>query len=185
MRPLTDLELTVLGNVWKKGNCTAYQVMREFATSVSAYYRSREGAIYPLMSRLEKGGYLRSKRDSVGRRPRRRYSIAPKGLTALQRWLSPPVADVDAMISPDLIRTRVYFLEAVPPAKRRKLIDHVERRLRRELKRNQESLARYRAEDSRFSALAMEGAIAVMQARLDWIGKLRRELSSDATRRRR
>ena len=64
---LTDLELTVLGIIWKDGPSTAYALMRELAESPTSHYRAGAGSIYPLVARLKKRGYLNSEDGKQGR----------------------------------------------------------------------------------------------------------------------
>ena len=115
---LTDLELTVLGIVWKKAPCTAYAIMREFAGSPSSYHRGSAGTIYPLVQRLEQRGYLRASKGTQGRRPRATYELRRKGFEALRAWLAPPLPDAAKAITFDPLRTRAFFLGALTPAKR-------------------------------------------------------------------
>jgi DNA-binding PadR family transcriptional regulator len=178
-RDLTPLELTALGNIWKKSGCTAYEVMTEFASSTAAHYRASAGSIYPLVARLERGGYLQSRRATRGRQRRQVYAITAKGRAALRQWLSPPLPDEEFMVTPDMLRTRVYFLRALSPAKRREFLDHAHERLHQELRSNLDVLRRYRNEGNVYGALAVEGAVTVMRARSRWIARLRRELAQD------
>jgi len=172
MPSLTDLEYTVLGNVWKKGECSGYEVLREFAQSTSAYYRSREGAIYPLLARLERRRLLRARADKQGKRRRRLYSISPAGLAALKAWLAGPIPAADATVPPDLVRTRVYFLGAIAPAKRRTMVRDAARRIRKQLSENQKKQTQFESEGNVFAALAVDGIILAMQARLDWLRRI-------------
>lgn len=167
--PLTDLEHTVLGNVWKKGECSGYEILQEFTHSTAAYYRSREGAIYPLLARLVRRRLLRARADKRGKRPRRLYSISPTGLTELKAWLAGPIPEADATVPPDLVRTRVYFLGAIEPAKRRSMLRDAAQRIREQLAANNQKLRHFETTGNIFAALAIEGVILAMQARLKWI----------------
>lgn len=170
--PLTDLEHTVLGNVWKKGECSGYEILQEFTHSTAAYYRSREGAIYPLLARLVRRRLLRARADKRGKRPRRLYSISPTGLAALKAWLAGPIPEADATVPPDLVRTRVYFLGAIAPAERRSMLRDAAKRVRGQLAANRKKLKRFKSTGNVFAALAVEGIILVMQARLDWLRRI-------------
>lgn len=176
---LSILDLAVLGNVWKKAGCTVDEVVAEFATSTAAHYRSGAGTIRALMTRLKKRGYLRSRQSARGYQRRHLYSITPRGRTALRNWLRPPLPDEEFMVTPDMLRTRVYFLHVLTPAQRRKFLDHAHERLRTELQENLAVLRQYRQEGNYFGELAKEGAVAVMRARISWIEKVRRELAAD------
>lgn len=170
--PLTDLENTVLGNVWKKGECSGYEVLREFKHSTAAYYKSREGAIYPLLSRLERHGFIRGRNDRRGLQARRLYKITAKGLRALRTWLRGPIPDADATVPPDLIRTRIYFLGAVTLGERRAMLRSAAMQVEHELAANRAKLKQSRDEGNLFGELALEGIMLAMRARLKWLHKI-------------
>lgn len=176
MKQLTDLELTVLGIVRKKGPCTAYQIMQEFATSTATYYRSRAGSIYPLVSRLVRRRCLAARAAARGRQPARRYAIAPAGTAALRAWLGPDVPREDGALPVDLLRTRTYFLAAVPRARRVAFVRSALAAVKSRLAENQSALAEYRRRKDPFSTLAMEGALMVMRARVRWLERALRQV---------
>lgn len=181
--PLTDLEYTVLGNVWKKGECSGYEVLREFKHSTAAYYKSREGAIYPLLARLERRGLIRGRRDRRGRQARRLYTITQEGLRQLRAWLRGPIPDADATVPPDLIRTRIYFLGAVTPGERRAMLRTAAKKVEHELAANRAKLKQSRDEGNLFGELALEGIILVMRARLKWLRKAAGAVTDKPSRR--
>ena len=173
---LTDLELTVLGIVWKKAPCTAYAIMREFTTSPSSYFRGSAGAIYPLVTRLAERGYLSSAPGARGRRAHVTYSITEKGQTSLRRWLTPPLPDAAAAITFDPLRTRVYFLAALPPRQRLAFVEEALKRLRTQLEVVEAESRRYRDAGDEFSSLAMNGAVHVIEARITWMQKIKQSI---------
>ena len=182
MARLTDLELTVLGIVWKQAPCTAYRIMREFATSPSSHWRGSAGAIYPLTQRLEARRYLTSRDEGRGRRPRRAYQITRKGIAALRKWLQPPLPEEDAGITFDPIRTRAYFLRLVPEEEWPNLLADAEEKTRRQMEIVTADSKRYTRQGDRFSALAMYGGVFELQARLKWLREVRRQLLDNADR---
>jgi DNA-binding PadR family transcriptional regulator len=176
MRPLTDLELTALANVWKKGGATAYQVMQEFARSTSAYYRGGAGSIYPIMARLARRGLIQPADATRGRRSAVQYRATPRGLAALRKWLSSPPAESEILLPPDPIRTRIYFFGALTPAQQQRVLAAAEAALREQLAVNREVVKKMRAVGNRYGVLAMRGAIEAVQARLRWLTRLQRQL---------
>jgi DNA-binding PadR family transcriptional regulator len=48
-------------------------------------YQVSPGTLYPMLHRLERRGYLRSRKQDEGRRARRLYSATRKGRTALEQ----------------------------------------------------------------------------------------------------
>lgn len=175
-RELTKLELTAIGIVWKKSSCTAYQIIREFRKSSSSYYQSGAGSVYPLMTRLERDGFLRTKESKRGKQDRQVYSVTAKGRKALVEWLSPPLPESDFTVLSDPIRTRVFFLEALTPAKQREFLKVTHEFLKQELERVESELEQYREAKNTFGVLAIEGAVHETKARIEWISELRRSL---------
>ncbi|HUU84065.1 MAG TPA: PadR family transcriptional regulator [Phycisphaerae bacterium] len=176
MGDLSELELVVLGIVWKRGPCTPYAVRKEFATSPSSHWSGSAGSIYPLVRRLERRGYLRSRRESQGRRARRTYTITRRGTAALRRWVCPPLPDEAAAITYDPIRTRMYFLGIVPPDRQSGFLAEAEAALRRQIRVVQAECARYAGLGDTFSHLAMTGALRIMRARIAWLANARKSL---------
>ena len=166
-RPLSTIELTVLGIISKQGPCKAYAVMRELATSSSSYYRSGAGTIYPSVARLLKAGYL-----TVSDPETKTYVLSTKGRAALEEWLSSPVSDHDLHHTVDLVRLRTYFLQAVEPARRRALLTDALARMKSHLATMRPKVAAYQKSGDPFSALAMEGTILETEARIAWMERL-------------
>ena len=173
---LTDLELTVLGIVWKKAPCTAYAIMREFAGSPTSYYRGSAGSIYPLVHRLEKRGHLTSAAGARGRRPHVTYELSRKGLAAMRRWLMPPLPEAATAITFDPLRTRAYFLRALTADQRLAFVAHAQEQLCAHVEVVEAERARYREEKDVFSLLAADGSLHVIRARIAWLEELRKRL---------
>jgi DNA-binding PadR family transcriptional regulator len=176
-RVLTELEGCVLGLVWDKGPCTAYTVRKQFLTSPSPHWSGSAGAIYPLMERLERQGLLRATAHTTGRRPSSRFVVTSAGLKALLGWLSPPWPDWVPAVPPDPLRTRMNFLDALPPAQQRKLLADAEQLVRAHLGRVQEEAERER-ENGFYNFMTARGAVLAMTARLEWLHEVRQALQN-------
>lgn len=172
LRSLSELEGCVLGHLWKHGPCTAYAVRRQFLDSPSSHWSGSAGAIYPLLARLEERGLVTSKRLPRGGRRGWTYALAPAGRTQFLRWLAPPVTADMVSLSVDPLRTRVYFLGALPARRREVFLTESIGKLRAHLA----DLASVSREDE-FDRLAVEGATRMMKARLAWMEELRRALA--------
>lgn len=179
----SDLEMVVLGIVWKRGPMTPYAIRQEFEHSRSSHFSGSTGAIYPLVRRLETSGHLVSTEDAQGRRPRRLYDITRRGTQALQRWIRPPLSDAATSVPYDALRVRIYFLAALSPAQRVSFLDEAEARLRELLADLAVDRQHYVDSGDVFSELAVLGtiestrsrlrALALVQNRLDEILEVR------------
>ena len=174
----TDLEHMVLGIVWKRRQCTGYEVVREFAQSAAAHYRSREGAIYPLLARLVARRLLRCRELPRGSGKARAYKVSPAGLRVLRAWLRGPIPQQDATVPPDLVRVRIYFLGAIGPAEQRKMLRDAAEKVRFEIASIQQRLAQSRAEGNDYAAMALSGIVRVMRARQRWISSVAGQIGS-------
>jgi DNA-binding PadR family transcriptional regulator len=170
-RALTELEGCVLGLVWERGPCTAYAIRKEFLQSPSPHWSGSAGAIYPLMDRLGRQGLLASKARATGRRPRSLYVVTAAGAAGLTAWLSPPWPDWVAGVPPDPLRTRLRFLEALPPAHQRQFLADAEALVHAHLARLQEEAEKSRVEGL-YDFMNARGAVLAMEARLQWIREI-------------
>jgi DNA-binding PadR family transcriptional regulator len=166
-RPLTELEGTVLGVVWSRQPCTAYQVRREFTDSPSPYWSGSAGAIYPLMARLQAAGLLRSQAHATGARKSRRYTLTAAGRAALARWVGPPVPDHIVGVPPDPLRARITFMRVLPAARRRVFLRAIEAGMQKFLELAEQEYARGGYGGPDFEPMA-RGALAMQKARLEW-----------------
>lgn len=151
--------------------------MREFSGSPSSYYRGSAGTIYPLVRRLQKRGLLKASAGMRGRRHHVTYALSRTGLTALRKWLAPPLPEGAAAITFDPLRTRTYFLAALAPDQRRAFAAHAKEELEKQLAIVEAEVERYRQADDDLSALAMEGAVHVIRARIAWMTEVGKRLA--------
>jgi DNA-binding PadR family transcriptional regulator len=169
----SELECTVLGIVWRAGEMSAYAVRGVFRKSPSLHWSGSAGAIYPLVARLQKRGWLRARAYRTGRREGRMLALTPAGLKALRTWIGPPVPREAVSVVPDPLRTRMFFVGALTPAERKRFLAEAEKGLEAEV-RAAERFAAETARDDPSSQAAFDGVIATSRARLSWIRKLRR-----------
>lgn len=177
MSQLTNLELTVLGIVWKKAPITAYRVRKEFITSPSTHFSGSAGSIYPLMERLTEQGLLESKSGKRGKRSHLSYGITDKGKAVLEEWLDPPLPEKSAAITFYPIRTRMYFLGLLPPERRIAFVDDALSMLSEEIREVKAFCDEYREQGEQYSELAMESGLYFLQSQVRWLKKVRERLT--------
>ena len=165
-RPLSNLEMTVLGFAWLRGPCTVYSVMKELSHSESTYHKSRAGAAYSVAKRLIGFGLLEPVDDGMVR-------ISESGVAALQEWLSPPMPQSDIAHSADLIRLRFFFLGAVAPEVRLAFIDQALRGLEEFLGRCRGLLRENEEIGDYFGVLATVSSVYETEARIRWLQLVR------------
>jgi DNA-binding PadR family transcriptional regulator len=179
-RVLTELEGIALGIVWSRQPCTPYQVRREFTDSPSTYWSGSAGAIYPLMTRLESAGLLRSVAHATGSRKSRLYNLTPAGRKALVRWVGPPLPPGIVSVPPDPLRMRIAFMTVLPPARRRRFLEEIEKGLREFLEIFERDYNERRVGDPQAELMA-HGAVRTQKTRLEWIRGVRRAVEKAAS----
>ncbi|HEX8251655.1 MAG TPA: PadR family transcriptional regulator [Thermoanaerobaculia bacterium] len=173
-RELTELESCVLGVTWQRGPCTAYVIRREFAISSSSHWSSSAGSIYPVLARLESLGLIAAEETAWGTGTKKQYRITPEGLTVLRAWIGPPLPAWVGKPTFDPTRTRMDFLGALTPAKRRRFVAEAERVTREELERFKEGAELQNP--NLYERLAGLGTVYELEGRLRWLREVQREL---------
>lgn len=172
----TELEAAVLGVVWQECPCTRYAIRQHFLESRAPRWSGSAGAIYPLVRRLETRGLLRSESSAQGRRARRDYRITRLGGTALRRWLRMPIAQGDATLIHDPLRTRMLFLSALPCEEALSFVSDALEALRRALRQAQEDCRENPLREDRFAHFAAKNALLVTRARVKWLAEVHAHL---------
>lgn len=169
---LTELEGAALGIVWKNGPCSAYAVMRAFATSASSSWSAGAGAVYPALNRLERGGLIAA--ADAGRR--RMLQVSAEGLRALRDWLT--VQPWMGSMTSDPLRTRTFFLDVLPNR-----ADQIEFITRAEGETRAAVVAlldRIEGLPKGMEKYGSTGSLFELKARLRWLRWMRRALISAA-----
>ncbi len=119
-KSLTELEGAALAIVAREGPMTPYAVKEAFRNSPSEFWSGSAGAVYPLISRLEKRKLISAKADKADGRARREFSITAAGRAAMKDWLVD--AERAAGLGFDPLRTRLFFSDLLTPAERKSFI---------------------------------------------------------------
>lgn len=169
---LTELEGAVLGVIWSRGPITAYGVRQRFMTSTTRGWSTSTGAIYPAIERLAGYGFISSTLEPGDGRSSRRLEATDAGVEALRSWIL-GLEDWMGSAVVDPVRTRVNYLGALSEEDRSTFIDRADRNARAALA----ELAHYdpdpQARDPKPLAAAHLGAKMDVEARVEWLDKLR------------
>lgn len=81
---------------------TTYELAQQMERSFSHFWPRAERRIYDEPKRLAEAGYVQSRRELVGRRPRTCWRITPRGREALRCWLGeraqPPTMEFEGLV---------------------------------------------------------------------------------------
>lgn len=169
MRKLSNLEHTVLGLTWLRQPCTTYAVMKELESSASSYHKSRAGAVYAAMRRLQGFGLIELAESGS-------LSVTRAGEQELRDWMRPPIPQGDVTYTVDLIRLRMFFLGVLEPPEREAFIDSAIAGLEQFLSECTALIPENEAIGDYFGVLATMSTIIETRARIEWLHIARRYL---------
>lgn len=118
---LTVTAFAVLGLLAMR-EWTTYELAQQMRRSFSFFWPRAERRIYDEPRRLAAAGYVASRREVVGRRPRTCWSITEKGRDALRAWLAEPLGSDPTMEFEGMLKV---FLS--PYGSKRHLLDTLQR----------------------------------------------------------
>ena len=173
---LSDLEFLVLGVIWRDGPCTAYRIRQEFAESPNSHWSGSQGSIYPLLRKLENHQLIGSKASSGDQRKTRLVTITPAGKRQLISWYDVSRPRSVLLQENDAIRTRLFFINVLPVAKRKKYFDYMMVLLRQQQDELVAEIENCGSDQLQYR-IAWEGVLAINEARQKWLSKTRRLLN--------
>ncbi|MBA3882331.1 MAG: PadR family transcriptional regulator [Chthoniobacterales bacterium] len=166
---MTELDLTILAIIARDGPMSAYDVRKVFARSLTSTWSSSTGSIYPSIRRLQKARHVAAT-TAKGARARKALRVTASGRGAVDAWLLHITAGV-AGPTPNPIRTRMYFVGIVAPAKRSAIIRRATESTRAAIAAAEQARADRMAADEGDAVqhLASEGVLFELRARLEWL----------------
>ena len=101
-----SLEHALLGLIWESPGITGYDTLKVFDLSASHFWHAHQGQIYPTLDRMERAGWIKSRKVVQRGRPNKRvYTITPDGERVMLAWLRSPYEHARFKHAP-LLRTR-------------------------------------------------------------------------------
>ena len=166
---MTELDYTILAIIARDGPLSAYDVRKVFARSLTSTWSSSTGSIYPSIRRLENARYVAAS-SPKGARARKTIRVTAAGRVALEHWLEAITPEM-AGPTPHPVRTRMYFLGILEPAKRSAIIRKAIASTRAATNAAEQRRAA-RANANRNDVvqdLASEGVVYELRGRLHWL----------------
>jgi DNA-binding PadR family transcriptional regulator len=104
---------------------SAYDIAKQFGTSVGFVWHAPDSQIYPQLRRMEDQGLVEATElPSEGRRTKREYRITDEGVRQFRDWINSPVS---YQRERDVHHLRAAYLEWAQPAEARKHLEqHIE-----------------------------------------------------------
>ena len=176
---LTPLSYVVLALVGRNG-AGPHDLVRMMRTGQGLYYAGAASKIYEQPKRLERLGYLRSEKCPGKTRERTHYTLTEQGVAALQEWLGQPSSfpriqsEVSArVLASDLAPAEDVVVESVQ-ALREEIAE-----LAAEIDRDERRASTIPHRERQLRLVRSLGR-KLLQAHLDWIEEVERELGDGA-----
>lgn len=138
---------------------TTHELVKQVDRSLRRLWPRAQSKLYEEPKKLVAHGYARASDDSVGRRPRTRYTITAKGRRALAAWLQTP-GDGPALEFEQLVK--IHFADSGTKAD---IIANLEATRNWVLEQNHENLAAARAYLAGDTAFAQRAALNQLPGR--------------------
>ena len=172
-RPLSHLELTVLGLVRNGSPCTPYWIRQQFKSSLSSHFSGSAGAVYPAIRRLEKRGLVAAVAKRRGTRESRVYRLTASGVSTLRDWLLPPLRKHDVAFVVDPVRVCVFFFEVLEPEERVRFLDEALLESNQFAAQVAEDCATHEKAGKLWDYAGARGTLHQIQARIRWLEEVR------------
>jgi len=179
LRKLSELEGVSLGIVGKYEPCTAYRVRSELKKSPSTHWQASAGSLYPLLTRLEEEGIVATKPDKSDGRGRKLLKVTTRGRKSLKEWVAKGADETHISSVTDPIRSRMFFLDVLSPAKQRTYLAELISLMEKHLSETRTHLDEVSESGDVYGYLGSLGAMKVVEARLDWLKVVQRRLITD------
>jgi DNA-binding PadR family transcriptional regulator len=161
---------------------SGYDLRRVFQDTPMAAHSDSPGSIYPALKSLERRGFVKARTDTARPlRPRRVYRVTPSGRAALLAWLRRPPAPRDILRNSIAFEAKLAFMTGrLAPSDIARITDAYAQAVAGHIE-NVRAYAREHAAHLPLSArLALEGGLALLEARHSWVRRASRELRRHA-----
>jgi DNA-binding PadR family transcriptional regulator len=152
----------VLALVKRLEPISGYHIRRNFSGSIVGQIRSSNGTVYPILKRLERGGFVVS--ETSRSRGAEIYRCSTSGLAAVRRWAS-SVDDSDLVIE-DMVRTKALALGVLTADERVEWFSRLLSQLTAELGRLDKFIAEFGSYP--FVDLVHDNAKSTLCSRIAW-----------------
>lgn len=113
---LNNTSWVILGLLRLTGEKTGYELKALVDSSTQFFWPASYGRIYPELHRLAADGYVASRDEPRGGRPRKLYALTDTGAEALDEWLTRPGEPLFEIRDEAILR--LFLGEATSPADR-------------------------------------------------------------------
>ena len=132
---LTPLEFTIIENIFNSKQLSGYDLIKNLNRHFAGTWEAQSGTVYPILSKLEKDGFLKAQKVKSPIGPLRKvYSLTQAGEELLKHKVNKNYLDQLKFIENSLIELSSIYVHSFPLEKRKEKIEEIRKALKATLK---------------------------------------------------
>ena len=138
---LTPLEFTIIEVIFNSNALSGYDIIQTLNKHFAGTWKARSGTVYPILSKLERNGFLKSKTVKSPIGPIRKvYSLSEAGEEILKMKVNKNFADQLKFLENFIIELSAIYVKSYPEQVRKEIIDEVQSTLNESFERIKASI---------------------------------------------
>ena len=132
---LTPLEFTILENIFNSKQLSGYDLIKNLNKHFAGTWEAQSVTIYPVLSKLEKDGFLKAEKVKSPIGPLRKvYSLSKAGEELLKHKVNKNYLDQLKFIENFLVELSSIYVHSFPPEEKKEKIEEIRLALKDTLK---------------------------------------------------
>ena len=132
---LTPLEFTILESIFNSKQLSGYDLIKNLNRHFAGTWEAQSGTVYPILSKLEKDGFLKAQKVKSPIGPLRKvYSLTEVGEELLKHKVNKNYLDQLKFIENFLVELSSIYIHSFPQEKREEKIEEIREALKATLK---------------------------------------------------
>jgi PadR family transcriptional regulator PadR len=124
---LTPLEFTIIEVIFNSNALSGYDIIQTLNKHFAGTWKAKSGTVYPILSKLERNGFLKSKTVKSPIGPIRKvYSLSEAGEEILKMKVNKNFADQLKFLENFIIELSAIYVKSYPEQVRKEIIDEVQ-----------------------------------------------------------
>lgn len=138
---ITPLEFTIIESIFNSKQLSGYDLIRNLNRHFAGTWEAQSGTIYPILSKLEKDGFLSAQKIKSPIGPLRKvYSLTEAGEELLKYKVNKNYLDQLKFIENFLVELSSIYIHSFPESEREKIIEQIRNLLKISLKNVMEAI---------------------------------------------
>ncbi len=132
---LTPLEFTIIESIFNSKQLSGYDLIKNLNRHFAGTWVAQSGTVYPILSKLEKDGFLKAKKVKSPIGPLRKvYSLTEVGAELLKHKVNKNYLDQLKFIENFLVELSSIYIPSCPQKKKGEKIEEIRKALKGTLK---------------------------------------------------